>query len=128
MIFVDSSYFIALSDKRDQWHKKALKIQSKLKESIIVSSLIVSESVSIIGDRKGGKVGMQLYYYFIDNCEIEYVDEMLLRRGMDTFLKYDGTLSISDVISVTILEDRKLKRIISFDSDFDKVKGIKRIH
>jgi hypothetical protein len=44
------------------------------------------------------------------------------------FLRYDGTLSVSDAVSVFIMEKKNINRILSFDSDFDKVEGIVRIH
>ena len=47
---------------------------------------------------------------------------------MHEFLKYDGTLSVSDAVSVFIMKKKEIERIISFDSDFDKVQGIMRIH
>ena len=47
---------------------------------------------------------------------------------METFLKYDGTLSFADAVSVEIMKDLGINQIVSFDSDFDKVDGIIRIH
>jgi predicted nucleic acid-binding protein len=47
---------------------------------------------------------------------------------MYEFLKYDGNLSVSDAVSVFIMNKKKIERIISFDSDFDKVPGIVRIN
>jgi hypothetical protein len=47
---------------------------------------------------------------------------------MSVFLHYDGTLSVSDAVSVFIMERENIDRILSFDSDFDKVEGIVRIH
>jgi len=47
---------------------------------------------------------------------------------MGVFLRYDGTLSVSDAVSVFIMEKKNINRILSFDSDFDKVEGVVRIH
>ena len=41
---------------------------------------------------------------------------------------YDGTLSFADVVSLEIMETQGIDTIVSFDSDFDRVTGIKRIH
>jgi len=71
MIFVDSSYFIALVREKDRWHKDALRISDRVKESIIISELIISESITMVGSFEGGKAGKTLYEYFIDNCKIE---------------------------------------------------------
>jgi len=47
---------------------------------------------------------------------------------MTVFLCYVGTLSVSDAVSVFIMDKKNTGRILSFDADFDKVEGIVRIH
>jgi hypothetical protein len=129
MIFVDSSFFIALVDRKDQWHPAAKAILPVLAdETIIISDLIIAESVTIIGRRSGGKAGEHLYHYFMDNCDLVVTDEKILNGGMVVFLRYDGTLSVSDAVSVFIMKKKHIDRILSFDADFDKVEGIVRIH
>jgi len=129
MIFVDSSYYIAIVDKRDQWHGKALKLSNHIENnSIVVSSFIISEIMTEVGRRKGGKAAYNLYNYFTDNCKIIHIDKHILVESMDIFLKYDGTLSLADAASIVIMNNMKINRIVSFDSDFDKVDFITRIH
>jgi len=129
MIFVDSSFFIALVDRKDQWHPAAKAILPVLAdETIIISDLIIAESVTILGRRSGGKAGEHLYHYFMDNCDLVVTDEKILKGGMVVFLRYDGTLSVSDAVSVFIMEKKNINRILSFDADFDKVEGVVRIH
>ncbi len=41
----------------------------------------------------------------------------------DIYLKYDGTLSLADAVTLDF-NIFKLDKIVSFDSDFDKVKNI----
>jgi uncharacterized protein len=129
MILVDSSFFIALVDRKDQWHAAGKALLPLLaEETILISDLIVAESVTIIGRRSGGKAGEQLYHYFMDNCDLVFTDEKMLNGGMQVFLRFDGTLSVSDAVSVFIMKKRSIDRICSFDSDFDKVEGIVRVH
>ena len=97
-------------------------------ETILISDLIIAESVSMIGRRSGGKAGEQLYNYFMDDCTVVFTDEKIIRGSMEVFLRYDGTLSVSDAVSVYIMKKRNIDKIISFDSDFDKVKEIVRIY
>jgi len=128
MILVDSSVFIALADARDQWHDASKNLTRYLDgEEIVISDLIVAEVVTVVGSRAGGKEGMQVFHYFLDNCEIMYGDESLIQHAMKIFLQYDGVLSLSDAFSVLIMNMRGITKIISFDSDFDKVRGILRI-
>lgn len=128
MIFADSSYFIAIAREKDIWHKDALKLAEKIKEPLLISELIISESVTLVGSLEGGKAGKILYEYFLDNCKIEFIDEEIIEKAMDTLLKYDGSISLADASSIEIMKKHGIKKIISFDSDFDKIQEIDRIH
>jgi len=128
MIFADSSYFIAALKKDDRWHKDSLKLSGKVKEQLLVSELIMSESITLVGSFEGGKAGKTLYEFFLDNCRIEYLDEEMMEKSMTTFLKYDGSISLADSLSIEIMKKNDVNKIISFDSDFDKIQEIVRIH
>jgi predicted nucleic acid-binding protein len=127
MIFADSNFFIGLLDKKDKWHDQALALSEIINEEMMVSDLVISESVTLAGSRSGGKAGQKLYEFFVDNCHIEYVEEDILREGMEVFLRYDGKLSIPDSVSVVLMRRKGISRIASFDSDFDRVDGIRRV-
>lgn len=127
MIFVDSSYFIAVARKKDQWHERAKEIYDKLDEELLVSDLVVSESVTSVGAISGGKEGRVVYDYILDNCHIVYADKKMMDRAMEVYLTYDGILSLADAVSLVVMEDHSVRRILSFDSDYDKVKNIARI-
>lgn len=127
MIFADSNFFIGLLDKKDKWHDQALALSESINEEMMVSDLVISESVTLAGSRSGGKAGQKLYQFFVDNCRIEYVDEDILREGMEVFLRYDGKLSLPDSVSVVLMRRKGISRIASFDSDFDRVNGIGRV-
>lgn len=127
MIFADSNFFIGLLDKKDKWHDQALALSESINEEMMVSDLVISESVTLAGSRSGGKAGQKLYQFFVDNCRIEYVDEDILREGMEVFLRYGGKLSLPDSVSVVLMRRKGISRIASFDSDFDRVDGIRRV-
>ncbi len=127
MIFADTNFFIGLLDKKDKWHDQALALSESINEEMMVSDLVISESVTLAGSRSGGKAGQKLYEFFVDNCHIEYADEDILRGGMEVFLRYDGKLSLPDSVSVVLMRRKGISRILSFDSDFDRVDGVKRI-
>jgi len=127
LIFADSSYFIAISDRKDQWHERAIELSGKAHSEIVVTDLILSESVTAVGARGGGKAGMALYEHISDNCDVVFVTKDTFDKAMHIFLKYDGTLSVPDAASILVMKSRGIKNILSFDSDFDKVKDITRI-
>jgi len=127
MIFADSSYFIAIVREKDRWHKDALRVSEKIRDSLLISELVISESITMVGSFEGGKAGKTLYEYFIDNCRIEFINEEMMEKAVNAFLKYDGSISLADASSIEIMKKSGIKKIISFDSDFDKVKEIDRL-
>lgn len=127
MIFVDSSFFIALAHEKDRWHHRAVELAEKLPDEKLVTELIISESVTAIGALGGGKAGVDVYEYIIENCEVVFIDRELLEGAVPIYLKYDGLLSVADAVSIEIMRRQGIKKIVSFDSDFDKVEGISRI-
>jgi predicted nucleic acid-binding protein len=127
LIFGDSSFFVGLADERDQWHQQADRLGRTLPKGMVVSDLIIAESVTIIGARGGGRAGSVLYEFFRDFCDLEFMDSRILDEAMQLHLSFDGKLSVADCASVAIMARRGIRRIVSFDSDFDRVKGIERI-
>ena len=128
MILGDSSYFVALANREDRWHRDAVRISKSLRDRILVTSFTVAESVTLVGGRVGAKGGRSLFHYFFDDCEVVFADEELLRAAMPHWLRYDGRLSVPDCVSVEVMSRRTLSRLLSFDSDFDRVRGIDRVH
>ena len=128
MIYVDASFIIALVIEKDQWHERALELLPKLKsEDKYITEAMIIESLNLIGSCLGGKVGYSIFKYINDNFTI-YRSETLIDESMYYFLKYDGTLSLADCTAVNTMKELKITEILSFDDDFDKVKGIVRIY
>ena len=47
---------------------------------------------------------------------------------MARHLAYDGRLSVADCASLALMGRRGIQEIISFDKDFDRVLGMRRVH
>lgn len=127
MIFGDASFFIACANARDDHHGAAVSIARRIREKPVVTEFVVAEAVTHVGGVRGGKAGRGLYEFFLDNCETVHVGPEMLERGMEVWLRFDGGLSVSDAVSVAVMRDRSISRILSFDSDFDRVEDIQRV-
>jgi uncharacterized protein len=126
-VFIDTSFVVGLADRSDQWHAAARRVAKKLPLHPSVTDLIVVEAVTIIGNRAGGKVARVLYDYFVDQCDVIFVDEPLLRSAIVQHTRFDGSLSLADCTTIATMAVRSDTKIASFDSDFDKVDGITRL-
>jgi len=129
MIFVDSSFFTAYFNKNDQWHEKSLNVANIIKHrEKVISNLIISETVTNIGSLLRGKAGNTAYNHLIKNYKVFYATKNRTNIAMKIYLKYDGVLSLADSLSLQIMKENNITEIASFDTDFDKVTGILRVH
>ena len=103
-------------------------MKNEVPREFLASDLVVAEVVTIIGSRRGGRPAQVLYQYFLDECEVEFVGEALLREAMVHHLRYDGVLSIADCASLDLMSRRGIRRIVAFDRDFDRARDVQRIH
>lgn len=103
-------------------------MKNEVPQEFLVSDLVAAEVVTIIGSRRVGRPAQVLHQYFLDECEVEFVREALLREAMVHDLRYDGGLSIADCASLALMSRRGIRRIVPFDRDFDRARDVQRIH
>ena len=54
-------------------------------------------------------------------------NKRLYERALPICAKYGGRLSFADAVTVRLMYDAKVKQIMSFDSDFDRVENVVRV-
>jgi len=96
----------------------------------VISDLVVSESVTGVGARLGQRAGREVFYNLVHDPSVRtvYLNRRLMEMSLQTYVKYGARLSFADSVSVRIMYDMAIKKIVSFDSDFDTVEGIERVH
>lgn len=128
MTFGDASYFIGILDEKDQWHEAAVRLASTVDGRLRVTDVAMGETITLVGARKGGKRGRQVYDLFLDACEIVFTGPAEFEDAMHYHTRYDGRLSTSDCLTVAAMVSAKDSKVLSFDSDFDLVRGMERLH
>ena len=134
MIFIDTTVWVGASDKNDEFHESSRTVVEAIRlEKLplaLTTDFIIDETVTILGKRKGfgaenaKKVGENILSS--PRVFVVYVEEETLRRALERYPKHRGQLSLTDVVSVIVMEKYRVKEIFSHDSDFDGVKGILR--
>ena len=101
----------------------------ELEAEQVISDLVLSESVTWTGAHLGYKSGREVFDNLFHNpsVRIVYLGKRLAQRSVAAYARFGGRLSFADAVSVRIMEDNKVRRIASFDSDFDGIEGITRI-
>jgi predicted nucleic acid-binding protein len=82
-----------------------------------------------VGARLGLGAGAIVFenLFYESTTEVVFANKRLCERSLHLYPKLGRKISYADVVSVRIMYDRKIKSIVSFDSDFDIVDGITRV-
>ena len=125
-IFADTSYWIALFDRKDQNHKTAVKLSVRLKASrIIVSDFIVFETITFINSSVKNHSLAMLFLDFIyeqDNIEVVEIGTELKEKSLDIFKDYnDKYFSFTDCSSFALMASLSIKNAVSFDKHFSQI-------
>jgi len=129
LIFLDSSFIIGLFVENDQWHRDALKLSEYIdtKDELVISNLILSETITAINKKIGVESSEIAYNYIMNNFTIITETKKLYPKAIKTLVKYHN-LSFADSVSIEIMKLMNIYEIASFDDDFDNKDGISRLH
>ena len=130
MIYIDSSFFIALMNEKDvKKHERANELFPQLdKEDKITSVFMLSETITYLNSRIDTKKVKDFYEIILDTVKIYYPNPLEVDESMECVIKYNGSASFADCYATYIMNKLGITEIYSFDSDFDNMDGIIRIH
>jgi hypothetical protein len=127
VIFVDTSFLIALLIKTDQFHEKALEISQTINERKVINNTVLNETLNAFTG-KGGKVGKELYNVILEMFDIQYLTPADYDDAIDLYLHYDSSINYSDCTILSTMFQNDIDQILSFDTDFEKVNGMSVIN
>jgi predicted nucleic acid-binding protein len=124
-LYVDTSAFYALVDKRDKNHRRAqtfLKGAPKQGRTLVTSTDVFDETVTLIRYRLGHTVAVQFGEKLGASkwCRVIEVTEAVRRGAWDIFVRYaDQSFSLTDCSSFAIMRSMHLDEAFTFDrTDF----------
>ncbi|MBI5208228.1 MAG: PIN domain-containing protein [Candidatus Firestonebacteria bacterium] len=131
MIFIDTSAWIALEDRKDINHQKALEIKNELfisRSRLITTNYILDETYTLmllnVGYRKTVEFKYKLDEFIKNNLVIVYYItseiEHIAWKIFEDFNK-DKTWSFTDCASKVIIEKVGLREIFTFDHHFEQM-------
>lgn len=123
-VFVDSGAWLALADKRDQYHARATAVYPELLRQttrLITTNLIVAESYNLIRQRLGYEPGMRFLQSLRQSSRLQRVyANMDLEIAAEAILKQysDQAFSLVDAVSFALMQQREIQQTFAFDSHF----------
>ena len=130
MIFVDANIFleVALDDVRSKECKTLFSHIHKGQVQGITSDFIVYTCLLQIESKTQSVENMQKFLVFLNSLEGMKIDSPrfeTLYAALTIMPKYG--MDFDDALVVAIMISSGVEELVSFDKDFDNVKGIKRI-
>jgi predicted nucleic acid-binding protein len=122
LIFVDTSYWVALRMRRDSHHEAAAALFAEHRTSaLITTTLVVGETWTFLNRRSGRAAALD----FLDRVEAaERLDVLSLAADHETeafaFLRRrdEREYSYVDATSFAIMRGLRVRRALAFDGDF----------
>ena len=125
--FVDTSAWLALNDKNDQYHNKAAAKSIEIKKhkiELITSEYIDDESITLIRYRVSHRAAVIFGDSLITSNIVRIIDVTGEDRikAWEMFKKYeDKELSFTDCISFVLMKNLKLHKAFTFDEHFKQM-------
>lgn len=126
-LFVDTSAWLALNDKNDQYHNRAksksLEIERQRIE-LVTSEYIFDESITLIRYRISHASAVLFGNSLLNSHIVEIIDVTDIDRfkAWELFKKYeDKELSFTDCISFVLMKNLRLQKVFAFDDHFKQM-------
>jgi len=129
MIFLDANYLVSYYIKSEDHHKRALEIHQEIKgKKQIISNSIIAETVNILHTKiKAHPEDIERIYNQIKHKYQIIEDHTLFDRTLQKVLKDKKRLPFFDNLYIVLMEELRIKEIVSFDKHFDNKENITRI-
>jgi len=127
IVFVDTSAWIALTDKSDKYHPQSVTIYNSIKEQkllLLTTDYVVSETATRIrydADHASAVQFLQMVHqaYRQQSLNLVNIDATFYKMAVDLFRQYDDVaLSFVDCASFAVCRALKLSKAFSFDQHF----------
>ena len=122
MIFVDTSYWIALRNRRDVNHRQAKTLLKRFSNSPLLTSNHVRGETWTYLRRRAGHASAVGFFDALDQSprvEVVHVNEAQERQAVDWLRRHDEReYSFVDATSFVLMRSLRIREALAFDGDF----------
>ena len=122
VVFADTFYFLALLNRADDAHERAVEFTSKMAFSLVTTVWVLTE----VGDAMSAPVNRTAFLDLLDilkeDSKCEVIDESsLFETGVALFREQQDKLwSLTDCISFVVMDQRGIKDALTGDHHFEQ--------
>ena len=128
MIFLDTNYINGLIIKRDSHNAFSKNIRPFLAKEAKATNITVL--VEVLNSLKVNNFNGNFDAIIAKLVNLDVFDYLSVedyQKAMDLCKFYNFSINFSDCIILVSMEKHRINKIVTNDSDFDKIKGIQRI-
>lgn len=123
MILVDTSFFVAMLDRRDALHARARAWAARLVEPLITTEYILWETANFASATAHRVRVRDLVSEVLDSAMFEVIDasRALTLAGLELYgRRSDQSWSLTDCVSFVVMRERGLRRALTHDHHFQQ--------
>ncbi len=120
-IFIDTSFVLALVNEKDQYHQKSLTLSRKYQESfwLTTEAILLEVGNSLAKNFKEESLFIIKAFQTSKTVEIIKMKDDLFNKGLDIYEKFsDKDWGLVDCISFSVMWEREVFEVLTFDDDF----------
>jgi predicted nucleic acid-binding protein len=120
-VFVDTSAFVALANKKDKNHasaRRCLRFLARNRRPLITSTDIADEVVTLVRMRVGHRIAVEVGDAIFESrwCRLLEIDSALRERAWTLFRRFDDqTFSLTDCTSFALMQSLGVDDAFTFD-------------
>lgn len=122
-ILVDTAGFLSLWDASDQYHKRALQLQTELsrKAGFVTTDYIIDETATLLLVRHSHAAAVDFVQTVLQSqsLQIQWIDSERFQRAARFFAQHDDKQwSFTDCVSFILMQELKLTDSFTSDHHF----------
>lgn len=122
-VFADAFYFVALLNRADQHHRKAVTAAQRLEASIVTTEWVLAEFADALAESASRRLVPRFIQDLRLDPKVKIVSASagLFQRGLDLYDKRpDKKWSLTDCISFVTMSDEGLRDALTGDEHFQQ--------
>ena len=129
MIFLDSTYLIGLMSDNDDYHEKAHQIRPVIdRERKLINNTVLVEVLNSLKKNNHKLELDEIMDALLGLDKVVFLTDEDYDESFKLFKYYNLSVNYSDCTILKTMMDNNVSVVVSFDSDFDKINGIRRIY
>ena len=122
-LFADTSYYLALLNRNDEFHSHALKLTPGLTAPMVTTGFVLTELVDAMSRAPWRPLAVE---FVRDLCNDDRMDVIpasqdLFDRGLDLFAqRQDKDWSLTDCMSFVVMRERGIRDALTADRHFEQ--------